>query len=54
MPQLPRLIHRALAREPSADLQVQLERLIAAQKQQSHWLAAIALLLAALIGLLLY
>ena len=54
VPQLPRLIHRALAREPSADLQVQLERLIAAQKQQSHWLAAIALLLAALIGLLLY
>ena len=54
VPQLPRLIHRALAREPAADLQGQLERLIAAQKQQSRWLAAIALLLAALIGLLLY
>ena len=54
VPQLPRLIHQVLAREPAADLQVQLERLIAAQKQQSRWLAAIALLLAALIGLSLY
>ena len=54
LPQLPRLIHQALARKPAADLQPQLERLIAAQKQQSRWLAAIALLLAALIGLSLY
>jgi ubiquinone biosynthesis protein len=54
VPQLPRLVHQVLAREPAADLQVQLERLIAAQKQQSRWLAAIALLLAALIGLSLY
>ena len=54
VPQLPRLVHQVLAREPAADLQVQLERLIAAQKQQSRWLAAIALLLAALIGHSLY
>ena len=54
VPQLPRLVHQVLAREPAADLQVQFERLIAAQKQQSRWLAAIALLLAALIGLSLY
>ncbi|MBL8420421.1 MAG: ubiquinone biosynthesis regulatory protein kinase UbiB, partial [Dechloromonas sp.] len=54
VPQLPRLIHQALARKPAADLQPQLERLIAAQKQQSRWLAAIALLLAALIALLIH
>ena len=54
VPQLPRLIHQALARKPPADLQPQLERLIAAQRQQSRWLAAIALLLAALIALLIH
>ena len=52
--QLPRLIHQALAREPAGDLQGQLQRLVAAQKQQSRWLAAIALLLAALIALSFY
>ena len=54
VPQLPRLIHQALAREPAGDLQGQLQRLVAAQKQQSRWLAAIALLLAALIALSFY
>jgi ubiquinone biosynthesis protein len=54
LPQLPRLIHQALAREPAPDLQPQIERLIASQRQQNRWLALIALLLATLIGLLVY
>ena len=54
LPQLPRLIHQALAREPAADLQPQLERLIAAQRGQNFWLAIIALLLAMLIGLAIH
>ena len=53
LPQLPRLVHQSLAREPAADLQPLFERLIASQQQQNRWLAIIALLLAALIGLLL-
>ena len=54
LPQLPRLIHQALAREPAADLQPQIERLIAAQRGQNFWLAIIALLLAMLIGLAIH
>jgi ubiquinone biosynthesis protein len=54
LPQLPRLVHQALAREPAPDLQPQIERLIAAQRQQNRWLAVIALLLATLTGLLLH
>jgi ubiquinone biosynthesis protein len=54
LPQLPRLIHQALARPPAADLQPQLERLIAAQRGQNFWLAIIALLLAMLIGLAIH
>ena len=54
LPQLPRLIHQALAREPAPDLQPQIERLIASQRHQNRWLALIALLLATLIGLLVY
>ncbi len=50
VPQLPRLVHQALAQPAKADLQPQLERLIAAQRVQNRWLAAIALLLAALLG----
>ena len=46
LPQLPRLVHQALARPSGADLQPQLERLVAAQRSQNHWLTAIALLLA--------
>ncbi|NJD26048.1 MAG: ubiquinone biosynthesis regulatory protein kinase UbiB [Betaproteobacteria bacterium] len=51
VPQLPRLVHQALAREPAPDLQPLLERLIATQRRQTAWLAAIALLLAALLAL---
>ncbi len=53
LPQLPRLVHQSLTREPAADLQPQLDRLIAVQQQQNRWLAVIALLLATVIGLLL-
>ena len=49
LPQLPRLVHQALARPPRADLEVQLEALVRAQRQQNRWLLIIALLLA-LIG----
>jgi len=50
LPQLPRLVHQALAQPTKTDLQPQLERLIAAQTQQNRWLAIIALLLALLVG----
>jgi ubiquinone biosynthesis protein len=52
IPQLPRLVHQALAQPARADLQPQLERLIAAQHQQNRRLAVIALLLALLVGTL--
>jgi len=50
IPQLPRLVHQALARPAKADLQPQLERLIAEKRRHNHWLAIIALLLALLLG----
>ena len=46
LPQLPRLVHHALARSPRADLECQLQQLVAAQRQQNRWLLVIALLLA--------
>jgi len=54
LPQLPRLVHQSLAREPAPDLQPLLEQLIATQKAQTRWLALIALLLAALAALLVH
>ncbi|MCL2635409.1 MAG: ubiquinone biosynthesis regulatory protein kinase UbiB, partial [Betaproteobacteria bacterium] len=51
LPQLPRLVHQALARPAATDPQAQIERLIAAQNRQNFWLAVIAALLAALLGL---
>jgi ubiquinone biosynthesis protein len=53
IPQIPRLIHQVLAQPAKADLQPQIDRLIAAQQQQNRWLAIIALLLALLVGALL-
>ena len=53
LPQLPRLVHQALARPPRADLAPQLERLIAVQHQQNRWLLVIALLLALIAASLL-
>ena len=52
IPQLPRLVHQVLAQPAKADLQPQIEQLIAAQRQQNRWLAVIALLLALLVGAL--
>lgn len=52
IPQLPRLVHQVLAQPAKADLQPQIEQLIAAQRQQNRWLAIIALLLALLVGAL--
>jgi len=52
IPQLPRLVHQALAQPAQSELQPQLERLIAAQNRQNRWLAVIALLLALLVGAL--
>ena len=49
LPQLPRLIHQVLAQPARSDLAPQIERLIASQRTQNRWLAAIALLLGALI-----
>jgi len=46
LPQLPRLVHHALARPGGADLYPQIERLADAQRRQNHWLMTIALLLA--------
>ena len=54
LPQLPRLVHQSLAREPAPDLQPLLEQLIATQRAQTRWLALIALLLAALGALLVH
>ena len=42
IPQLPRLVHQRLAAPPAPDLQPQLERLIAVQRRQNLWLAAIS------------
>ncbi|WP_310491586.1 ubiquinone biosynthesis regulatory protein kinase UbiB [Dechloromonas sp.] len=52
IPQLPRLVHQALAQPAKTDLQPQIDRLIAAQQQQNRWLSIIALLLALLVGAL--
>ena len=52
LPQLPRLVHQALAQPARSDLAPQIERLIASQRTQNRWLAVIALLLGALIFVL--
>jgi ubiquinone biosynthesis protein len=50
LPQIPRLMHRALAEERSRELQQRLELLLAEQRRQSRLMAAAALLLAALLA----
>lgn len=52
LPQLPRLVHQALAQPARSHLAPQIERLIASQRTQNRWLAVIALLLGALIFVL--
>jgi ubiquinone biosynthesis protein len=53
LPQLPRLVHLALAQPAKADLQPQLEKLIAEQQRKNRWLTIIALLLAVVAGVLI-
>ena len=53
LPQMPRLIHQALARPPVSDPTPLLERLIAEQQLQGRWLMVIAVLLASILGALL-
>ena len=50
LPQLPRLLHRVLARERPADLTPVLRELAVAQRRQNLWFGAIAALLAALVA----
>ena len=50
LPQLPRLVHRALAREPSAELAPIMAELAATQRRQNRLLAVIAALLVALLA----
>lgn len=52
LPQLPRLVHQALAK-PERDLAPQLERLLQVQKQQNRLLALLTVLLAVIAGTLL-
>ena len=49
VPQLPRLVHQALAREPATDLAPLLTQLAGAQRRQNQLLALIVALLAALL-----
>jgi ubiquinone biosynthesis protein len=54
LPQLPRLLHRALDDDATGRLELSLERLERAQLRQTRMLAAIAIVLAVLVvGLLL-
>jgi hypothetical protein len=48
---LPRLAHQAMARDSNAQLAAEVARLTAEQARQTRLLAAIALILAALLGL---
>ena len=52
LPQLPRLVHRALKREKTVDLAAVLAQLNATQRRQNRLLALIAVLL--LLSLLLH
>jgi len=54
MPQLPRLLHRALERDPAEGVRERLEQLLAEQKHQTRLLVAVGLLLAAIAALQLF
>jgi len=54
LPQLPRLVHRALSADPTAGIERALERLAAGQRQRSRSLVALGLLLAALLAWHIY
>ncbi len=50
LPQLPRLLHDALGRQPHEALRAELARLRAEQRRQTRWLRAVAVLLTALLA----
>jgi len=54
MPQLPRLLHRALERDPAEGVRERLEQLLAEQRHQTRLLVAVGLLLAAIAALQLF
>ena len=49
LPQLPRLVHRALEGEPAGRLEQALDRIAEEQRRQANVLRAIAILLAVLV-----
>jgi ubiquinone biosynthesis protein len=54
LPQLPRLLHRALERDPAEGVRDRLERLLAEQRHQTRLLITVGLLLAAIAALQLF
>jgi ubiquinone biosynthesis protein len=54
LPQLPRLVHRALREDPSARIEAAISRLESAQRRQTRVLAAIAAVLGLLVVALLF
>lgn len=54
VPQLPRLLHRALERDPAGPVHERIERLVAEQKNQTRLLLFIGLLLAGIAALQLF
>jgi ubiquinone biosynthesis protein len=46
LPQLPRLLHHALERDPAAPVRERIEQIVAEQRQQTRLLVFIGLLLA--------
>jgi ubiquinone biosynthesis protein len=50
LPQIPRLVHRALAEDRLGAVQVALERLALQNARRNHWLAALVLVLAGLLA----
>ncbi len=52
LPAVPRLLHQALERPAQADLRPQLDRLLAEQQKQNRLLGLVAILLAAIAGIL--
>ena len=52
LPQVPRLVHRALAEERRGDLQAALERLAALQARRNRLLSALVALVAVIVGVL--
>ena len=54
LPQLPRLVHQALARQPSAEASLELAELLREERRRNRLLAVIALLLALIAACLIF